>query len=240
MGKKNKKQKKSLVNNSKKSPAKQLEQQVEDLFYNTKWDKNKMLYKCVKKQLVGDHAIFEIKKMILQEEACKLIEIADSNGFEESFQRETRECAFRKNLRLQFFSDKLANILFDRIKMHLPIINEKIKPIGLSDNFRLYKYLPGHSFGPHIDESVTTTLGHETLFTLLMYLNDEGLEGGETSFYSSDSYVGQNMDIVLKYKPTLGNALVHMHGDDCLLHEGNEVKRGVKYLFRTDICYGMD
>ena len=48
------------------------------------------------------------------------------------------------------------------------------------------------------------------------------------------------MDIVLKYKPTLGSALVHMHGDDCLLHEGNEVKKGVKYLFRTDICYGMD
>ena len=224
-------------NNNNINKINQLKTQMEDVFYNTTWDKDNMMYKCIKKDLMENNGIFEIKQMITKEEAFKVIELAESTGFQETFQRETRECAFRKNGRLQIHSEKLAQILFDRIQMHLPTFNDKIKPIGLSDNFRLYKYTPGQAFGPHIDESVRTNAGYATLYTLLMYLNDDGLTGGETTFYTSDSYPGRNMNIALKYKPKLGNGLVHMHGDQCLLHEGNEVKGGIKYLLRTDIAY---
>ncbi|GAB0139869.1 hypothetical protein EsHS_00000507 [Epichloe bromicola] len=33
-----------------------------------------------------------------------------------------------------------------------------------------------------------------------------------------------------------GTLLLHKHGDDCLLHEGREVKAGEKWVLRTDLC----
>jgi hypothetical protein len=32
-----------------------------------------------------------------------------------------------------------------------------------------------------------------------------------------------------------GMALLHKHGDDCLLHEGREVKSGEKWVLRSDL-----
>ena len=32
-------------------------------------------------------------------------------------------------------------------------------------------------------------------------------------------------------------ALLHKHGDDCLMHEGEMVKSGVKWVFRSDVVY---
>ncbi len=34
----------------------------------------------------------------------------------------------------------------------------------------------------------------------------------------------------------VGMALLHKHGQDCLLHEGREVKEGVKWVIRSDLC----
>ena len=210
--------------------------EVESLFYKTKWDDQKR-HKCIHNNLVQDGSIFEIKNFITKGEAKKLIDMAENAGFAESFQRETRECAHRQNGRLQFNSEALALLLYKRISRHFCVVEPNLKPVALSDNFRLYKYTPGQRFGPHIDESVVTSSGHETLFTLLIYLNDEGLLGGETVFYEAGSYPGHCMKVLLKYKPKACNALIHMHGDNCLLHEGSEVKAGQKYLLRTDVCY---
>jgi hypothetical protein len=33
----------------------------------------------------------------------------------------------------------------------------------------------------------------------------------------------------------VGMGLLHKHGDDCLLHEGREVKAGVKWVLRSDL-----
>ena len=214
--------------------------EVESLFYKTKWgERDQMRHKCIKNDLVQDGSIFEIKNLITKSEAKKLIDIAEKAGFAESFQRETRECAYRQNGRLQFNSEALALLLYKRISRHFCLVEPNLKPVGLSDNFRLYKYTPGQKFGPHIDESVIATSGHETLFTLLIYLNDEGLEGGETVFFEAGSYPGHCMKVLLKYKPKACNGLIHMHGDNCLLHEGSEVKMGLKYLLRTDVCYAL-
>lgn len=34
----------------------------------------------------------------------------------------------------------------------------------------------------------------------------------------------------------VGMALLHKHGQDCLLHEGREVTQGEKWVIRSDIC----
>ncbi len=43
---------------------------------------------------------------------------------------------------------------------------------------------------------------------------------------------------VLRVSPKAGLALLHPHGDDCLEHEAAEVKRGIKYILRSDVVYG--
>lgn len=33
-----------------------------------------------------------------------------------------------------------------------------------------------------------------------------------------------------------GMALLHRHGDECMLHEGREVTKGEKWVIRSDLC----
>lgn len=48
---------------------------------------------------------------------------------------------------------------------------------------------------------------------------------------------GKRGRLVAAIVPEPGLALLHMHGDDCLEHEGAEVLSGVKYVLRSDILY---
>ena len=70
-----------------------------------------------------------------------------------------------------------------------------------------------------------------TLQTVLLYLNDEGLTGGETVFYADDNTEA------FRFAPRAGAALLHAHGMRCLTHEGAEVTSGFKYLLRSDVAY---
>jgi len=106
---------------------------------------------------------------------------------------------------------------------------------GLNPNIRIYKYSTGQKFGQHYDDSVQDSLGRISEWTLLIYLNggdnenDIFLYGGETVFYKKKE------EIVIK--PERGMALLHKHGHDCLLHEAKEVKRGFKYVLRSDLMF---
>lgn len=68
------------------------------------------------------------------------------------------------------------------------------------------------------------------LRTLLIYLSEGGLVGGETSFQ-----VRKGESVAPKV--TDGMALLHRHGHDCLLHEGRPVKSGTKWVLRSDLMY---
>ena len=49
--------------------------------------------------------------------------------------------------------------------------------------------------------------------------------------------VGKRGKVVANVVPVTGMALLHRHGDDCLLHEGRPVKSGIKYLLRSDVVF---
>ncbi|KAI3403728.2 NIC96 [Candida oxycetoniae] len=110
--------------------------------------------------------------------------------------------------------------------------------IGLNPQLRIYRYLQGHHFGKHYDDSVVCDippLGKSkgiTKWTLLIYLtgNDE-FTGGGTIFYPE--FGGKEMNI----HPSKGMALLHKHGDACLQHEAEMVKRGVKWVLRSDVIF---
>ncbi|KAK4214095.1 hypothetical protein QBC37DRAFT_421958 [Rhypophila decipiens] len=120
--------------------------------------------------------------------------------------------------------------------------------IGLNPNIRVYRYLKGHFFDAHYDDSnnVTVTTPPEeggqsqqqqgkTTWTLLLYLTSsaEGCVGGETVFYPHDRRSAKEEIAV---SPDTGMLLLHKHGDDCMLHEGREVLAGEKWILRTDLC----
>lgn len=84
----------------------------------------------------------------------------------------------------------------------------------------------------------------KTTWTLLIYLSgpSTGCVGGETVFYPelgpAKKILGKendgSMPIVVDLE--VGMALLHKHGQDCLLHEGREVTRGEKWIIRSDLC----
>lgn len=133
--------------------------------------------------------------------------------------------------------------------------------IGLNDNLRIYRYLPGHYFGQHYDESVKASvlptntsddaqpLSGTTLWTLLIYLTGEAegeVSGGGTIFYPNEHEAAtynslpqakQEQTSAVHVRLKKGMLLLHKHGDDCYLHEGELVKAGVKWIFRSDLVF---
>lgn len=45
------------------------------------------------------------------------------------------------------------------------------------------------------------------------------------------------MVCTLQVAPTEGMALLHIHGDMCMLHEARNVTKGIKYVFRSDVAF---
>ena len=153
--------------------------------------------------------------------------LADANGFELQRHAATKRTAHRENGRIAFTDHELAVRLWERLREWVPTHVDGKAVTGLNSNFRLYKYEVGQRFGPHIDESNRLSPRSATVMTVLVYLNG-GVEGGETVFY-------EGRKVLLAFSPSAGAALVHAHGDRCLTHEGAQVRRGSKYVMRTDV-----
>lgn len=66
---------------------------------------------------------------------------------------------------------------------------------------------------------------------------EDGVEGGETAFYVEHGK-GKGTEVVVAPLHR-GTALLHRHGQDCLLHEGKTVGPGGgdKWVLRSDICF---
>jgi hypothetical protein len=112
------------------------------------------------------------------------------------------------------------------------------KVLGLNPNVRVYRYQPGHFFDKHYDESNKIYFGESktpahTTWTLLIYLST--CEGGETAFYPETTGKGKKTPDPIVVAMEVGMGLLHKHGDDCLLHEGREVRAGVKWVLRSDL-----
>ncbi len=128
----------------------------------------------------------------------------------------------RNNDRYLFFDESLAIDFWNRMRVFTP---EKVgfyKSIGLNEMFRVYKYAKGQRFKMHRDGSYKRNLNEESMYSFLIYLNDD-FEGGETAFRK-----------LFTVAPKKGTALVFRHR---LRHEGKEIISGEKYVLRTDVMY---
>ncbi|GAM90996.1 hypothetical protein ANO11243_090430 [Dothideomycetidae sp. 11243] len=109
--------------------------------------------------------------------------------------------------------------------------------LGLSPNIRIYRYAKGQFFAPHYDDSVVLDEGRRTTWTLLVYLSGPatGCVGGETVFYPDAPRKGVAPEPPVVAELAVGLALLHRHGNECMLHEGRPVTEGEKWVIRSDL-----
>jgi len=157
--------------------------------------------------------------------------------------------------------------LWARVAPHVPARVAGRKARGLNRRFRVYRYVPGAEYRCHIDgawppsglvspggdaTSTTTTAAEKyvydaspagarqsSLFTFLIYLNDD-FDAGATTFFVPGARDG----VLHAYPvlPVMGAVAVFPHGEaqGALLHEGTGVRRGAKYVIRTDVEYDVE
>merc|ERR1712097_100068 len=112
---------------------------------------------------------------------------------------------------------------------------------GLNECFRLAKYHPGHRFGAHVDAWFERSNDERSFYTLNLYTNTVAEEhGGRTRFFAEHERRRQPKEngVDLAVRPETGLAVLFQQPPaDSLLHDGEELTGGVKYLLRTDVMY---
>ncbi|KAI3339012.1 prolyl 4-hydroxylase [Ustulina deusta] len=146
--------------------------------------------------------------------------------------------------------------LWKRVSPHIPSHVGGRKARGINRRFRVYRYVPGAEYRCHFDggwppSGVNPKTGayiyddspigakQSSLFTFLVYLNDE-FEGGETTFFTPS--IREGVMNAHPVRPTMGSVVLFPHGDTkgALLHEGTGVKKGAKYIIRTDVEFDVE
>ena len=121
----------------------------------------------------------------------------------------------------------IADDLFRLLRPNLPTTMGPLRLVGLNHRLRFYRYRAGQRFEPHTDHWYQASPRLITLYTVLVYFNED-FDGGETRFHE------QLEDTVV---PREGLVAVFQHK---LRHEGCPVRAGTKYAMRSDVIYEAD
>lgn len=116
------------------------------------------------------------------------------------------------------------------------------KPVGLNECLRFCRYTPGGFFRPHCDATFRKSDEEMSLFTCMFYL-DADMVGGATRFLkidatlTSDNYLqlAHEEEVLASLAPATGQCLLFFQPG--LLHEGEDLLRGVKHILRTDVMF---
>ncbi|EFC49496.1 predicted protein [Naegleria gruberi] len=167
-----------------------------------------------------DH-LFVLNELLHPDECCQILSIEKkqkkqldevkslSKDFE-SIQAEYPP-EYRNSSRIIYNDKELAQRLWRRMKKHL-VRYTFVRPYGLDNGghwipvgvnecFRMSKYEPGNYFKPHVDGQFVRNTDERSVYTLLIYLNED-FTGGETRFLTVVNNVeeGQGLDSSKKVK----------------------------------------
>jgi prolyl 4-hydroxylase len=177
--------------------------------------------------------IFTIPEFLTPAECDQLIAHSESVGFDDAPITTARGFVMRKDIRNNFRvmcdDAPLAAKWYERLMPFMPPKRSVWNVCGLNERFRYYRYEVGQYFAPHFDGCFRRSDVEESLFTFMIYLNDD-FEGGETKFYLDNGQLRTSV------KPVRGMALVFWHSQ---LHEGAPVEKGRKYVVRSDVMYRL-
>lgn len=204
-----------------------------------------------------------IKDVLSPEECGQIIGAAEKIGFTpDAPVRAEGEDGENSILAHNFYwiaDEAFCNGVWKRVEPFVPASVGGRKVRGLNRRFRVYRYVPGAEYRAHIDgawppsgilpddtyqyDASPPDAKQSSLFTFLIYLNDE-FEAGETTFFLPGFREGTMH--AYSVKPIQGSVALFPHGETVgsLLHEGTGVRRGdrpsAKYVIRTDVEYDID
>lgn len=191
---------------------------------------------------INDLDAFVIDGILTPEQSAQWISAATAAGFENNGDK----TVFAGNRqRVVIHDQQAADTIYGMLKSHLrhrdvtagtlasmsgPLANKlpygRYEPVGLSDMFRISKYVTGQDFPSHVDTVYARDDQYVGMHTILIYLSE--CDGGETRLLNGNVY----HDI----KPFPGRALVFYHHS---VHAGLPVIKGVKYIARTEVMYRL-
>jgi len=200
---------------------------------------------------------FVLRNVYTPEECVAMIAASEERGYEQALvntgRKQVLDVEYRNSARNMWDNHEAAGELFARVRSHLPSGEPRsfgyfIEPRslvcdGLNERLRFLRYDPGDFFAKHRDGSYPRSDGSsQSYLTLLLFLNSGGgvdYEGGETCFVEDirlsrerPGSASRSPDVV--HTPQAGDVLIFAHP---VLHQGNEVSRGRKYVVRTDVMY---
>ena len=169
--------------------------------------------------------IFTVSEFFAPSECDEYIALAESMGFTDAPINSTFGPQIRKdvrnNTRVMLDDVGRAEQLWQRIPDYVPKFIDKWEVVGVNERLRFYRYDIGEQFDWHYDGAFERRNGERSKLTFMIYLNAD-FDGGETSFESTTVV------------PEKGLALFFAHQ---LLHKGQPVSEGRKYVLRTDVMY---
>jgi predicted 2-oxoglutarate/Fe(II)-dependent dioxygenase YbiX len=172
-------------------------------------------------------SIFTVDDFLTKQECLEYLVLSEKLGFEAAKVNTTKGArlvpSVRNNSRVFYSDEELAQRLWQRAKPFIPAQFGRSQALGLNELFRFYRYERGQQFRGHFDQSYVRSPTEASLFTFMVYLNDN-FQGGDTAFRE------------LRVWPKQGRLLLFEHG---LYHLGRTVTQGVKYVLRTDVMYHL-
>lgn len=185
-------------------------------------------------KLVYSEDVFTVLGLLTPEECSAYIEQSERQGYDAAPINTLFGPAVvpevRNNQRVMVDAPEVAEALWMRAREFAPAKWEGWEVVGLNERLRLYRYDVGQMFDWHRDGYFERPTGERSLFTFMIYLNED-FDGGETLFAPWESAAGWNG---LTIKPQTGMALFFEH---LKLHKGEAVARGRKYVLRTDVMF---
>lgn len=185
-----------------------------------------------------------ILRGVLTPEECQyIIDECEASGFDVLGEKER---TYRTNDRQVMYHPLLAQCIHRRVAPFVPAELMRPRGHGALENevtpwdivecnpcMRFCKYHAGGFFKCHQDGKFVQDARTESVWTVNMYLNG-GLNGGNTNFLASHYKEPRDRVITAAVAPEAGMALVFLHE---LVHEGDTLQDGVKYLARTEVMY---
>lgn len=218
------------------------------------------------KKSVSAGTLLRFSGLLAEDERQFLLDSAMRHGYKpvgiDGFVKNYKEGDKIGSYRASVFSPELARTLWSRLAPHIE--NPRVwtdepstdidgslvwRPIGISPLFRYIRYTSGGLLVPHYDAPFAYDAAQRTLMSLVLYLDDRGIVGGDTRFikdsqmqkpfaerdFSDWKRFANDDEILFTVAPLAGDAICFDHR---ILHDSSEIfGNGEKVILRTDIVF---